>query len=215
MGDVMDATLFDSRITDLKVQIGTVKGTMEMICRSFVTAAERFIMQWVEDEIQHARDRHPEIILNMSDAQLRELKEELQELIRELPSRIAAAINNERVWSHRQDPFPETENPANRYASSRNRPPQEMDRLIRSLMGHLGAILLKHQLGNSAKEQRWDVQVYPPRFMAALEWKESMSLSLDRYSGMHEKLVKLHESVNEATRRKLQLLAAARWDQVE
>ncbi len=213
MADFLDTDHFETRTADLKAQIGTVKGTMEVLCRTFVAAAERFLTQWLQDEIKRARDTYPDVILSIPLDQLHLLKEELKILAGNFSDHVSSALNNERVWSHRIEPFHSTDNPPNRYAFVRGRPPQEMDRLIRGLMGQLGAILLKYQLGNGANDLRWDVQVYPPRFAGPLEWPDTMTMALERFSGMHEKLTRLYDFASDIIHKRQQILAAARWEE--
>jgi hypothetical protein len=129
----------------------------EEYSQHFIAAAAQFAAEWCKDQVGRAIIAKPDITMNFGAERLGPLKVKLQSLLEQMPEVTGNQLNEDRHWLHRGE-IPEAKDDwrAGPYRVQGSRPPDDLDKGIRQIFGHAGALLVEYGF-----DERGDIQACP------------------------------------------------------
>lgn len=127
---------FDTLIIEAEAQVEGLKKEMEQFKHEFKMHLIPFVQQWYKDFARNTVSDEPNLVKELGVEKLREIKDEVNELIEDVPNLVDSYMDNNELWWHlRKDRRPKLE---------RRKISDEIDKEIRSLLMDIAILLHKY-----------------------------------------------------------------------
>lgn len=202
----MDLSTYDTKIANYESSIKDLLAEMEKSRESFINSTASFIKEFIQEYIESEVKKNAEHTTSLGIDVLRNLKQDLSELIIKIPDLVSKHIGPDSFWLHRlpwKDDFPYS---IGKYSPEHNNPYKAIDRAIRDLMGYSTTLLVKYKYMNVAAHSSVHY-----RFID--EWSQHMSATFDKYSNQWDSLYKLHSDLEKVKEEKARSIASDLWEQ--
>jgi hypothetical protein len=209
----MDLNTIIKQIKEYEANTNDLKVKLDEGSNIIVKDIKKFIKQKYQQEVESHVKTNTENTKGLGLDKLRELKQELIELI-EKSSLLVDKYVTDDIWTHKNYVI-NIHNEFNQSYAIKTNTTKNIDSAIRNAYGHLGQLLNKYgyikYLNGSDWEKHYSSEI--PRFRFSLCISDELQNSIDNYILLHEELHKVYVQLNRATKQKEEKEATDLWEQ--
>jgi hypothetical protein len=223
---------FDTRIAGKRTALASILATMEGIRLEYIKATIPIVKAIWQHESRTQVERDNAITEKLSDARLRELKAEIQNLEEEAENKITPFLNSADAWWHLQPELKyEQGGLAQHTYRSYTKPiglPDVLDKQTRFAVGLLGPILKKYGFlasrssgGRMTQEWvEWDIggnaqsSKARPLYPRKLEAPVNLCALAEKYATAQDQARAVLKEIQDIEEEKKRSAAAKRWDDI-
>lgn len=207
---------FDSLILKAKEEKENTLKQMESIKEQFILECIKFSQEWVQNQAKSQVKANADLANDLGIEKLKELKEEVNNLIDEMSSLIRQYLNKEELWWH-------TNEDEGYYFIEQYKIPDKYEKQIRYAFGELGIILSKYGIVKvSSDGSKDDYKIWAerkqyggygkPMYPYSIEVSKSMIDIMNRYIEKIKEAQEKNKEIKRLTEEKKKSDISELWD---
>lgn len=203
----MDTPALDARIHRADMALEKARERAESSAKNVLAQASSFVKGWIEKAVEHEVTDKPDVSKSLGLEGLGKLKQELADLCSRLPTLVDQHCGADTLWPHRSEEIDRNWS----YLVSGDRPVDELDEAVRSLMGHAGELLQRHGF-KEVEGTSWERRDGRWRFRYAYQMPAAFKQALEGYGEIFRQVQRAADECQLARRAKEQAEAADLWN---
>jgi len=213
----------DVQIERIEAELFPLYEHMEELKCKFIKETVIFAREWYKKTIKEYISKYPEVTLNMKEAKMVLMKNQVNELVRETENIVRDKLEKPVLWWHQQ---PRLHDSIEQYLQVADKYPEILDRAVRYALGRLGLILEEYGYNVAASSNKGSFFEFwfdhplgadsasVPYYPHLLKWSEEMQEIVHEYNAMYLKAIAVFEKVQSLKDEKKRQQAMNRWDSI-
>ena len=217
-------------MSEIDVQIERIEAELFPLCErmeelkwKFIKETVIFAREWYKKTIKEYISKYPEVTLNMKEAKMVLMKNQVNELVRETETIVRDKLEKPILWWHQR---PRLHDSIEQYLQVADKYPEILDRAVRYALGRLGLILEEYAYNVAASSNKGSFLEFwfdhplgadsasVPYYPHLLKWSEEMQEIVHEYNAMYLKAIAVFEKVQILKDEKKRQQAMNRWDTI-
>jgi hypothetical protein len=206
---------YDARVGEIESNLNRLRSQMEPLAREFREAATRFLSDWYFQQMEEMRQANSGVVMALGKDRIHLLKAELNELVKQVPTRVEAEFCQRKYWTHRKEWL---ENPAQEemhYVIDQGQPGGAFATGMRKLLGEFGNVPEKYGFSlNDSDKDSWGRKSLTQRheYSGRLDWPVTLLNPLRQYHSLCQQYVSAYLDLLKAKHDKEVASANDLWD---
>lgn len=211
-------TDYETRLSNLTSQKARELSQLEQIRQQFLRVCSSFLASWFDQQAERSVEHEHLVTGALTDAQLRQLKQEVAILKNTAPAIVTELVGEETLWWHfttdlPSEPFESHDYPWRYSYGSGQRSNDRLDDVLHLACGRLAAVLEPYgYLKKCAwRSQRFGEAAFYP---TSLDWSKEMRRTIEGYASGRASVLQLIAEEKRLHADEAKRIARSRWDSI-
>lgn len=211
----MDLNELTISIEDGRKEIDETLDSMDKSKFLFIDSSIEFIKEWCQKEIEKNVKTNTENTKVLGVENLRELKNDINQLLTQIPQLSEQLINDDNIWVHKYYTKYDALVDLNGNYGIKNNVKMNINLAIRKILGYPGNLLIKYKYLENGNTSDWQNDFHDGilKYRHAPKWPQNMESIYNEYCENIDKLFKAEYHLKQNVKQKEELEALNLWEQ--